>query len=911
MQPCYAEINPISDSDSTPQKMIRYRERISINKGWKFMRYAGEPDKLIYDERPVVTHNSDNSVADTRASESGFAGSSENVLKKWILPTANDFIKDASKHYQRPAGNPGRDFLYVQNNFNDDKWQVVDLPHDWAIKEPFYEGENAIIGGGMGRLPIQGVTWYRRKINIPSFDTSKSIYLDVDGAMSYAMVWLNGNLVGGWPYGYNSFRLDLTAFIKPGDDNQLAIRLDNPVHSSRWYPGGGIYRNVWLTKVSPVHVAQWGTFITTKNVSAASAVVDIVVQVENKSKARQAIKTITEIYTLNDKTGTAGDKIAVFPKREATIEAEKKIDIKSAVTLKCPRLWGPLPVQKPNLYIAVTKLYANGQLLDEYKTQFGIRSVQFDPLKGIVVNGKLLRVQGVNQHHDLGSLGAAFNRRAAERQLEILQQAGCNAIRMAHNPPAPELLELTDRMGFLVIDELFDCWEKGKNSLDFHLIFNDWYEADTRSFVRRDRNHPSVIAWSFGNEVGEQYTEQAGAATAKRLHDIVRDEDSTRPATASINFATSDMPFSEVMDIINLNYRGEGIRDAPAYSHLKGIRTSPSYPAFHKKFPAKLILSSETASTLSTRGTYIFPVYNGISAPVSDSTGGDPLNNYVSGYDLYTAQFGASPDKVFKAQDQNLFVAGEFVWTGWDYIGEPTPYYTARSSYSGFIDLAGFKKDRFYLYQSRWRPELPMAHILPHWTWPDRIGKITPVHVYSSGDEAELFLNNQSLGRKKRGQYEYRFRWDSIVYSPGELKVVTYKNGKQWAIDKVRTAGNATALRLTADRKRIVADGNDLSFITVRVADSSGTTVPYNNRLIKFEVSASGEIVATDNGNPADLVSFASKERTAFGGLALVIVRAKPGASGNIMIKAESAGLEPAVINVWAEKKIVTKNTGK
>lgn len=872
------------------------RQRISLNDGWKFMRYESEPDKLIYDERPVVTDKNDNKVADTRASESGVATTSKDALKAWILPSANDFIKDASKHHQRPQGDPGKDFPFVQNKFNDAQWQSVTLPHDWAIDKPFYKEENAIVGGGMGRLPIQGVAWYRRKLNVSSTDLNKSIYLDIDGAMSYAMIWLNGKLVGGWPYGYNSFRLDLTPYIKAGE-NQIAIRLDNPANSSRWYPGAGLYRNVWLTKVDPVHVAQWGTFVRTKNVSTNAATVDLDVCVANTSTTDQHLKLTTDIYAVNSTFAKTGNAIASFQSTDVTVKAGEKQTIEKSVSLKNPKLWQPLPAKDRSLYVAVTRIYKNGKVIDEYKTRFGIRSLQFDPIKGLSVNGKALRIQGVNQHHDLGALGAAFNVRAAERQLEMLRDMGCNAIRLAHNPPAPELLELADRMGFLVIDEVFDCWERGKTPLDFHLIFSDWHEADIRSFIRRDRNHPSVMAWSFGNEVGEQYTSGEGAALAKQLHDIVKDEDSTRPATASMNYAKPDMPFPKQVDIISLNYQGEGIRDAPAYSHLKGIRTSPLYPAFQKQFPEKMIFSSETASALSTRGTYIFPVIDGISAPVSDSTGGDPVNKSVSAYDLYTAAFGASPDKVFFAQDHNPYVAGEFVWSGWDYIGEPTPYYSARSSYSGIIDLAGFKKDRFYLYQVRWRPELPMAHILPHWTWPNRVGKVTPVHVYSSGDEAELFLNGKSLGRKKRGQFEYRFRWDDVVYEPGTLKVVTYKNGKQWATDEVKTAGAAYKLVLTADRKSLATNGNDLSFITVCVVDKSGVVVPEACNSITFEASGSGEIIATDNGDPANLVSFASKERAAYSGYALAIVKAKAKA-GTITVKASAAGLKAAEITV-------------
>jgi beta-galactosidase len=711
--------------------------------------------------------------------------------------------------------------------------------------------------------------------------------------MSYAIVWLNGNLVGGWPYGYNSFRLDLTPYIKFGQDNQIAIRLDNPPNSSRWYPGSGLYRNVWLVKTHPVQVAQWGTFVHTSNVSESSAMVNLNMNIENKGTADKQVKVVTDIYRLNGQ-GKKLKKTSSFPVSTVDLGSHANYLVKSQVLIGHPALWAPLPEQNPNMYVAVTRLFVSGMPIDKYETKFGIRDVRFDPVKGVVVNGKPVKIQGVNQHHDLGALGAAFNYRAAERQLELLQELGCNAIRLSHNPPAPEILDMTDRMGFLVIDEIFDCWQQGKTPLDFHLIFPDWYEADTRSFIRRDKNHPSVIAWSFGNEVGEQYTAEEGAAVANKLKDIVKDEDPTRPATASMNYAKPDMPFPKVMDIIALNYQGEGIRNAPAYTHLKGIKGPPLYPVFHDKFPEKLIISSETASALSTRGTYIFPVFNGFSAPVSDTTGGDPTHQYVSAYELYTAQFGASPDKVFGSQDKHPFVGGEFVWSGWDYLGEPTPYYGARSSYSGIIDLAGFKKDRFYLYQARWRPDLPFAHILPHWTWPGREGKVTPVHVFSSADEAELFLNGRSLGRKKRGGYEYRFRWDDVKYEPGELKVVSYKRGKKWAIATIKTAGNAAHLQLTADRREIRADGSDLSFVTLKVLDKEGNLVPQANNNITFSIYGPAEIVATDNGDPTDLVAFPSKARKAFSGMALVIIRSKSKQPGKLILTAKAPNMKTA-----------------
>ncbi len=889
----------ISNINGQNLKPVSQRERIKLNEDWYFMRYDANPDNLIYDVRPKIEEVNDSKVADSKPTEAVKVESKEEVLKNWILPSANDFIKNPSNQHLRPQGNPGSDFPFVQGDFKDETWEKVNLPHDWAINKPFYTGDNPEVGGGMGRLPSQGVAWYRKKINIPATDQGKIIYLDIDGAMSYAMVWLNGQLVGGWPYGYNSFRLDLTPYLKFGSLNQLAIRVDNPNYSARWYPGGGIYRNVWLTKTAPVHVAQWGTFITTPEVSAKEATVNLSLKIENKSSSAQSVEARTQIYIADNFGKAKGKAIADFPAETLTLNTFQKQITESKLTLKNPKLWGAYPLQKQNLYIARTSLFVAGKQVDEYDTTFGIRSIEFNPTQGLLLNGTKIKIQGVNQHHDLGALGTAFNVRAAKRQLEMLRELGCNAIRLSHNPPAPELLDLTDRMGFLVIDEIFDSWERKKTPHDFHLIFPDWHEADTRSFVRRDRNHPSVIAWSFGNEVGEQYTDTAGAEIAQKLHDIVHEEDPTRLASASQNFAKPDMPFSKVMDFLSLNYQGEGIRDAPAYLQLKGgIRTPPLYPAFQKTFPDKMIVSSETASTLSTRGSYVFPVAPENSAPVSDGAGGNPTTKEVSAYELYTAQFGASPDKVFATQDRHPYVAGEFVWTGWDYLGEPTPYYSARSSYSGIIDLAGFKKDRFYLYQSRWRPDLPMVHILPHWNWPNRIGEITPVHVFTSGDEAELFLNGKSLGRKKKAEFEYRIRWDEIKYQVGELKAIAYKNGKIWAEETIKTTGKATQLLATADHSEIKSDGDDLVFITIKVSDKEWLMVPNANNKISFSIEGYGEIVATDNGNPADLVSFASHEREAYNGMALVIVRAKKGNKGTFTLVATSDGLEKAAIKI-------------
>jgi beta-galactosidase len=876
------------------------RERISINEDWRFYKYDAEEkaDSLIYDVRPEVKDTNDVVVADEMPTEAVKVEATQKVLKPWILPTGNNFIKDPAKRHIRPEGNPGGDFSFVQTDFDDSSWENVNLPHDWAIKGPFFQDLDAEVGGSMGRLPSPGVAWYRKKLDIPALDADKSIFLDVDGAMSYAMVWLNGNLVGGWPYGYSSWRVDLTPYVVPGGENQLAIRLDNPTSSSRWYPGGGIYRNVWLTKTNPVYVGQWGTFVTTRDVSKASATINLEVTIDNDSKDNATVTTVTQIFTVNADRNKSSDAVATFAPLKITVAAGRCAKVESSVTLKNPRLWGPPPAQTPNRYIAVTTLLQNDKPVDKYETRFGIHSLRFDPDTGIYVNGEHIIIKGVNQHHDLGALGAAFNTRAAQRKLEILREMGCNAIRTAHNPPAPELLELTDLMGFLVLDEIFDVWERKKMPLDFHLIFPEWYEQDLRALVRRDRNHPSVIMWSFGNEVGEQYTAGQGAALAKRLHDIVKEEDHTRPTTTSMNWAKPNMLLPEIPDVISLNYQGQGIRQGPEFEGTDRIRTASMYLSFHEKFPDKVILSSETASALSSRGIYLFPVSRKISDIVRDGRGGDSKIRQVSAYELHAADFGSSADKVFGSIERHPYVAGEFVWTGWDYLGEPTPYNESRSSYSGIIDLAGFKKDRFYLYQSHWRPELPMAHILPHWTWPQRVGQTTPVHVFTSGDEAELFLNGKSLGRKKKNQYEYRLRWDDVKYEPGELKVITFKEGKEWATDIILTAGSASRMNLKPDRATISADGRDLSFVTLMVQDSNGIIVPGADNLIRFSVGGPGEIVATDNGDPTDFNIFSSRDRKAFNGLCLVVVRGKPGQPGTIKLKAESDSLERATVTL-------------
>lgn len=856
------------------------RQRISINDGWRFYRWQSNPDGIVYDHRPDTENLTD-----------------VTVLKPWILPSGNEFIANPADRHSRPNNEPAIDLPYAKASFDDSDWQTVNLPHDWAIAGPFVTDPNYEYAG-MGRLPSQGIGWYRRSVTVSKADLAmeQSMYLDFDGAMSYSMVWVNGKLVGGWPYGYNSFRLDVTAYLEVGE-NVLAVRLDNPQDSSRWYPGGGLYRNAWMEKASAVRVAHYGTYIMTRDVSEEKATVDLQLQVQNSGHDHREVDIITDVHVAS----ATGKQVAQSPWQKVTITSGETYLLNQSVTVFDPLLWGPVPHQTPNVYVACTSIFVGGRLVDYYETQFGIRTITDDPDRGLLINGQHIRVYGVNNHHDLGSLGAAFNVRAAERQLEGLLEMGCNALRTSHNPPAPELLDLTDRMGLMVLDEIFDSWNYNKTDNDFHLIFEDWHEPDARAFVRRDRNHPSIIAWSYGNEVHEQETNRTGAETSLMLKRIVNEEDPTRPSTASVNAVGPDRLFPGTLDIISLNYRGAGIRDTNPYSGINGTSTPPQYTSFHDAYPDRIIWSTESASTLSTRGTYLFPVIDSsLGAPINDSSGGDEAKMIVSDTGLYTADYGQSPDRSFLEQDKNPYVAGEFVWTGWDYIGEPTPYYTARSSYSGIIDLAGFRKDRFFEYQARWRAELPMAHVLPHWNWPGREGLVTPVHVFTSGDEAELFLNGRSQGRKTKGKLEYRLRWDEVVYEAGAISVTAYKNGVQWATATRKTAGEAAGLRMSADRDAIAYDGLDLSFLTVEVVDKEGIVVPTANETISFSVLGPGSIVGTDNGFPGDFSVFPALERRTFNGLALAIVKAISGSSGSITVSASADGLKATEVTLTA-----------
>jgi len=828
-------------------------------------------------------------------SDAAEAGTNLNyaAAKPWLLPTANPFTTNAPA--LRPEGNFGEGVSYAQPGFDDSGWRKLDLPHDFGIEGPFEQ----TLPGGTGKLPWSGVAWYRKHLDIPAADAGKEISLDVDGAMAYAEVWLNGKFVGGWPYGYSSWRVDLTPFVKFGGDNVVAIRLDNPPDSSRWYPGGGIYRNVWLVKTAPVHITHWGTYVTTPVIGPSAATVKIQVSVDNEADANATVAVTNEIFELNadDSKGASVGSLATDGVNVAAHQSQVGTN---QIVLSHPKLWS---LDHPQRYVVVTSIAQDGKLVDRYETPFGIRTIEFTTTAGFLLNGQRVPINGVCNHSDLGALGSAINTRGLERQIEILKDFGCNAIRTSHNPASPELLDLCDKLGMLVMDESFDCWQRGKTKNDYHLLFDDWHEKDWRAELRRDRNHPSIILWSIGNEVGEQNV-PAKFGIPVELTRIAHEEDPTRPTTS----ANSDLKagyngFQNTEDVFGYNYKPY------------------EYGRFRAANPQKQLFGSETASCVSSRGEYFFPVSNNKDA--------GKANFQVSSYDLYAPRWATPPDPEFKGQDQNPFCAGEFVWTGFDYLGEPTPYdrdvsnllnftdpaekaamqkeldalgkikVPSRSSYFGIVDLAGFKKDRFYLYQARWRPDFPMAHILPHWNWPGREGEITPVHVYTSGDEAELFLNGKSLGRKKKAELEYRIVWNDVKYQPGTLKVVAYKNGKKWATDVMQTTGPAAKLTLQADRAKITADGKDLSFITVTVADKKGLLVPRSKNHLKFEIEGPGEIVAVDNGDATSFEPFQAKEHNAYNGLALVIVRANQ--PGSITLKAHADGLKDGTVRITAQ----------
>lgn len=846
------------------------RERININRDWRYQ--IDDPDGV-----GAALHYS--------------------RLKPYLLPCANDFII-FGKRYQRPEGNPGENIAYVKSDFDDSEWRHLNLPHDWAIEGPF----NIDYNGSTGKLPYWGIRWYRKTLELSQDDAGKQIYLDIDGAMSYASVWCNGQYVGGWPYGYASFRLDLTPYIKAGQKNVLAIRLDNPDDTSRWYPGSGIYRNVWLVKTSPVHVEQWGTFVRNQQVDSEIAVMEMGVNIENHAGKDVQVKLQTSVYLQGKDGRPVGEEVTQSMTKDIAIKKDSWSSARFQFKVDKPKLWD---IDTPNCYVAVSRVFMDGKEMDSYETPFGIRTIEFTHNQGFMLNGQKVAIKGVCMHHDLGALGAAFNEVAAERQLRIMKEMGANAIRTSHNPPAPELVALCDRMGLMMQLELADTWQKGKRKNDYNLLFDDWSEADMRSLVRHYRNHPSVIMWSIGNEMPDQTTDQ-GVIIARNLTAYCHDEDPTRPTSLGCN--KRDAVFRDIVnqvDIFGLNYFHK------------------TYPVFKEQNPTRRYHASETSSATSSRGEYFFPV----TTDVNDSRSGFQL----SSYDMTTIGWGCAPEVQFKMNEEYPFMSGEFVWTGFDYLGEPTPYNKdltnllnfsdpnelekarkeleelgkiktpSRSSYFGIVDLCGFPKDRYYNYKSYWRPDVPTVHILPHWNWEERIGEITPVHIYTSGDAVELFLNGKSLGRREKAHSYDRLTWDDVRYEPGSLKAIAYKNGQKWAEELVETTGKPAALQVTAEKTELKNDGTDLSFIRVAVVDSQGRVVPRSKNHLKFSVTGPAEIIATDNGDATSLLPFQLSERDAYNGLALVILRSQYMKQGKVVLTVESKGLPKQKIALKVE----------
>lgn len=819
----------------------------------------------------------------------------------------------------------GDDSAASRPDYDDTAWRILNLPHDWAIEGEFSRDNPSGTGGGA--LP-GGIGWYRKTFTVDKADEGKRLYIDFDGVYMNSEVFINGHSLGVRPYGYVSFSYDLTPYIKWGGKNVVAVRVDNGEQpNSRWYSGCGIYRNVWLTKLNPVHIAQWGTFITAEDVSKNSARLNIrtKIQYDAAAQLQDSVKQADGTYVVFDSeivpladvvlqsrlmdaegnvVGEVASELQVIPTCLNEVEQE--------IVVKNPNLWS---VNTPYIYkvnsILIDKI--TGKVLDNYCTNTGIRTFRFDAQKGFILNGERLKINGVCMHHDLGCLGAAVNIRAIERQLEILQEMGCNGIRCSHNPPSPELLDLCDRMGFIVMDETFDMWRKRKTAHDYSRYFNEWHERDLTDLILRDRNHPSVFIWSIGNEVLEQWSdakadtltlEQANlilnfghdqsmlakegemsvnSLLTKKLADMVKALDSTRPVTAGCNEPNPNNHLfrSEALDLIGFNYHDDWFAGVP------------------EKFPGKPFIVAESVSALMTRGYYRMPSDETVICPERWDKPYFDDSFSCSSYDNCHVPWGNSHEGTMRHVKNNDFISGQYVWTGFDYLGEPTPYgWPARSSYFGIVDLAGFPKDVYYLYQSEWHPEKKVLHLFPHWNWtPGQ--DIDMWAYYNNADEVELFVNGESQGVRTKGKDDFHVVW-RVKYEPGVVKVVSRKDGKAVLEKEIHTAGEPAQIRLTADRNEIKSDGRDLSFVTVEVLDKDGNLCPNADNQIMFDVQGAGFIAGVDNGSPVSMEKFKADHRRAFYGKCLVVVQSD-GKSGGIKLTATSEGLKTAVTAIKAK----------
>ena len=791
---------------------------------------------------------------------------------------------------------------FIKPEYSDKKWESVTVPHDWAIYGPFSihnDKQNVAItqdgqkeamehAGRTGGLPFVGAGWYRLKFEAPTFVEGKRATLIFDGAMSHARVYVNGAEVGFWPYGYNSFHFDVTDYLKVGEVNTLAVRLENKPESSRWYPGAGLYRNVHLVITEDVHIPVWGTQITTPRVTEALARVELRTKVEGYAEGDD-LYIYTEILDPNGTVvATAKDGLSKY---EASL-------FEQAVDVENPSLWS---VDTPVLYTAKSKLYIGDELKDEYSTRFGIRTIEIIPDKGMFINGQMVKFQGVCNHHDLGPLGAAVNDAAIRRQIRIMKDMGCNAIRTSHNMPAPELVEACDEMGMMLMLETFDEWKTAKLINGYHNYFDEWAERDMVNLLHHYRNNPSVVMWCIGNEVPDQGDIVYGPKLARMLQDICHREDPTRPVTNGMDQPDNVVIITNMaamMDVAGFNYRPH------------------RYVENYLRLPQQIILGSETASTVSSRGVYKFPVERRSMAKYDD--------HQASSYDVEHCGWSNLPEDDWIWHDDFSWGIGEFVWTGFDYLGEPTPYYTdwpSHSSLFGIVDLAGLPKDRYYLYRSHWNKAAETLHILPHWTWPGREGEITPIFVYTNYPSAELFINGVSQGVRTKDssitaegtmeepetatsfkrQQRYRLMWMDTTYEPGTVKVVAYNEaGEAVAEKEICTAGAAHHIELEVDRSTIKADGRDLAFVTVKVVDKDGNLCPDAQHLIKYSVKGEGWYRAGASGNPTSLELFHEPQMKVFNGMMTAIVQSTDTA-GEITLTATAKGLKPAKIVVKTE----------
>ncbi len=923
------------------------------------------------------------------------------ILTSSVYSYAGRKVENFNKSWRFHLGELSEDA--ASPAYDDSEWRNVRLPHDWAIAGPFNPEEN----GYAAKLPWRGAGWYRKTFRLDQEDAGKRVYLDFDGVMAFPKIYINGQFAGEWDYGYMSFRVDATPFVNIGEENVIAVKVDTQNQGTRWYPGAGIYRKVTITICEPVHAAHWGLFITTPEVKTESASIQVKAVVENHSDADSSVSILYELF---DPQG----RLAVQSKQSESIVSNASSEFTQILKILNPQRWD---IDDPNLYLAQVTVFDNDKVVDIETSTFGIRTFRFTADDGFHLNGRRVQLYGVNLHHDHGPLGATFYPRAMERQLEIMRDMGCNAIRTSHNPPAPELLDLCDRMGFVVWDEAFDKWDRTAGRVRGEPPLREYGERQIRNFVMRDRNHPSVVTWSIGNEIPNQPWSREGKSAERVafMSDFVREYDPTRPVTIGCHIpSTADEHILDAVDMTGWNY-------------------ARRYANYRKNYPDKPILYSESASALSTRGFYALPLPDSKTAFNQEAL-------QVNSYDHNAARWSDLADVEFQLMEDDRFVGGEFVWTGFDYLGEPTPFSReARSSYFGIVDLCGIPKDRFFIYRSYWRPEETTIHILPHWNWPERIGQTVPVYVYTNGDSAELFLNGRSLGKRSKqktitapislafnkpatigsGEEEgedappdgndgsrntswvssrqnpvkwwrvdlgesqhvgfidilfdqearnyqyrieasqngsdwkvlaekndwlgstqrmthetnaearyiqivftelnrraqpgfwefcvypervenpyyavldkYRLRWMDVIYEPGELKAVAYKNGQIIGESVMRTAKEPTAIRLTPDRIKLDASGEDMSYILIEALDEDGTLCPLAENKVEFEIEGPADIAGVGNGNPLSYEPFHADSRKLFFGKAMLILRTIDGETGEIRIKAKSDGLK-------------------